>query len=70
MKVIKEGIYRDKTSAELPVVNVGGKHGSPDYFRAFFKGGYYNVNQEPENEGFEDVEWEMAEFVRELENRS
>ena len=69
MKITKEGIYRDKRGNELPVVNVNRKHPSlPPYFRAFSNGGYYNVNREPDNQPFDEIEWEMAEFVRDLDD--
>lgn len=65
MKVLKEGIYRDKDGTEMPVLNCN-KVGEP-YFRAYHGGGYYNVNKEPENAPFGEIEWEMVEFVRNLD---
>jgi len=68
MKVSKEGIYRDNTGQELPVLNCN-KVGEP-YFRAYYDGGYYNVNEEPDNAPFGEIEWEMVEFVRNLDRIS
>jgi hypothetical protein len=65
MKVTKEGIYKDANGTEFPVFNVGAKVGM-EYFRAYWRGGYYNVNEEPLNEPFDKVEWEMVEFVRDF----
>lgn len=62
MKVTKEGIYKDANGTEFPVFNVGGKVGM-EYFRAYWRGGYYNVNEESDNE---KVECEMVEFVRDF----
>ena len=70
MKIIKEGIYRDKEGRELPVVNVSstGEHGEliEPYFRVYWNGGYYNVNHEGDGP-FEGVEWEMVEYVKPLD---
>lgn len=68
MKVTKEGIYRDDTGQELPVLDVSPKGaGLAPYFRAYYNGGYYNVNEEPDNAPFGEIEWEMVEFVRDLD---
>lgn len=68
MKVTKEGIYRDKDGNELPVLNVG-KNIGIDWFRAYWQGGYYDVNENPEEKPYAgDIEWEMVEFVRDLKD--
>ncbi len=63
MKVEKEGFYLDKSGAITPVFNVGPKDNP--WFRAYWFGSYYNVNEEKDNPpgGI----WEMVEFVRDLD---
>lgn len=65
MLVTKEGIYRDDKGNELPVFNVFSKMGiESSYFRAYWMGGYYDVNKENDNAPGEI--WEMVEFVRDF----
>lgn len=54
MKVTKEGFYKDKEGVELPVANCD-KSGK-GYFRAYYNGGYYNVNQESDSYPFDGIE--------------
>lgn len=70
MIVTKEGIYKDARGIEYYVLNVNKNIPDfPPYYRAYFKGGYYNVNKEPNNAPFDEIEIEMVEFVRDLEPR-
>ena len=61
MIITHEGRYLAKDGVIYDVVDVG----SPDlpYFRAYKDGGYYNVNAEPLNAPFDDVEIEMVNYV-------
>lgn len=65
MIVTKEGKYRSKHGHILDVVNVN-PEGTKPYFRAYYNGGYYNVNKESDNFPFDQIEIEMVEFVSDL----
>lgn len=66
MIVTKEGKYKSKNGEVFDVVDVASAGHTP-YFRAYWKGGYYNVNEEIGNEPFDAVEIEMVEYVGPLE---
>lgn len=61
MIITHEGRYLAKDGVIYDVVDVG----SPalPYFRAYKDGGYYNVNDEPLNAPFNEVEIEMVNYV-------
>ncbi len=67
MIVTKEGKYKDANGNILPVVNCA-PLGEKPYFRAYYRGGYYNVNQEPDNYPFDQIEWGVVEMVEDDPN--
>ena len=60
----REGVYLGLDGNEYDVVNVN-KHGNA-YFRAYYNGGWYNVNIQPGNEPFDVVELEVIAYLRPL----
>lgn len=67
MIVTKEGKYRSKLGGVFDVVNVS-PEGFPPYFRAYWNGGYYNVNDEMEDFPYGKPEMEMIEYIGPLDN--
>jgi hypothetical protein len=66
MIITKEGKYKSKSDKVFDVVNVS-PEGCRPYFRAYWNGGYYNVNVESDNFPFDKVEMEMVEYVGPLD---
>ena len=62
MIVTQEGQYKDKNGIIYDVFNVSKKLNMPR-FRAFYRGGYYNVNDDPTDEIFGKIEIEMVEYI-------
>ena len=59
MNVSKAGLYINAQGATVSVVDCSpDKDGS--YFRAYWMGGYYNVNKQPENAPFDEVEMDIV----------
>jgi len=65
MIVTHEGKYLSTDGAIYDVVDVGNP--TEPYFRAYKDGGYYNVNVEPNNSPFDEVEIEMVKYVGPLQ---
>ena len=61
MIITHDGRYQAKDGNVYDVVDVG-IPGEP-YFRAYKDGGWYNVNVEPQNFPFDEVEIEMVNYV-------
>ena len=69
----KEGIWewfeKDGTKRLVSVFDVNKPIGQPPYFRVYWWGGYYNVSDDPTEDGpFGRIEWEdrWGNFVAEL----
>lgn len=63
MIVTKEGVYKSVNGNLYEVFNVM-PAGLPPYFRAYHRGGYFNVNQEKDElPPFDEVELEMTEYI-------
>lgn len=64
MKVTQEGIYADAQGKTYPVVNLNFRYPEePPDFQAYFEGGWYNVNESPENFPFDRVELEVVRYI-------
>ena len=71
MIVTNEGIYRGADNKLYDVVNVHSRNiDLPPYYRVYFEGGWYNVNVEPNNTPFDQIEIEMIEYVGPLPTAS
>lgn len=66
MVITHEGKYLAVDGNIYDVVDVG--MSNEPYFRAYKNGGWYNVNLEPTNEPFNEVEVEMIKYVGPLQS--
>lgn len=64
MRIEQEGIYVDASGQQYDVINTGDDE--RPYYRAYFNGGWYNVNEEPDNFPFDQVEIVMVKRIGDI----